>query len=227
MLRLAEYMHELAEVLGEHKYVHFRRLKPGSTVLIHTVEREAAPKVRVRVSLVSRGAGPTEALRAYRTINKLLREDNAVGTLKAGAINIPFPGREEAQEEFTSVRQQGSLDGVVTGVRGKDETVHITLLVEGKQLSGCYTTNRAIAKQLAARFDEPVRLFGRGRWSRDNEGTWALEDFKVDSFEPLDNVPLSSALATLRATPTDWGDSAYADLIATRRGRTGKRNGGH
>jgi hypothetical protein len=225
MLRLAEYMQHLALLLGETAHVHFRRVAPGSTILVHSVEREAAPKVRARVASVQHGDGPPDAVRAYQATNKLLRDDNAVGHLRNGRIRLSFPGREEPREEFTSVRQQGFIDGVITGVRGRDESIHITLQVEDKQVSGCHT-NRAIAKQLAARFFEPVRLFGKGKWHRDSDGNWELEDFKVESFEPLDDAPLSKALAVLRAVPTQWDDNAYRELDVIRHGPRGKRNGG-
>ncbi len=226
MLRLAEYMQVLAQILGEQAHVHFRRVATGSTVIVHNVEHEAVPKVRERVARVRSGDGPTDAQRAYQTANKLLREDNAVGSLKNGVTILTFPGREEAREEFTSVKQQGFIDGVVTGVRGRDESIHITLQVEDRQVSGCYT-NRAVAKRLAAKFLEPVRLFGKGKWHRDSDGNWALEDFKVENFEPLDDAPLSKALATLRAIPTEWDDDSYQELRVIRHGPEGKRNGGH
>jgi len=229
MARLAEYMHELSDMLGEPTAVHFERLEPGSTVLVHRIEREAVPKVRERVSNVRRGEGPREALRAYRTINRFLRDDNAVGFLqdkKSRAVIIRFPGREEAEEKFASVRQHGSIDGIVIRVGGADETVPIWLEAEDKQITGCFTT-RAIAKQLGMRLFEPVRLFGRGKWSRDSEGTWSLVDFRIESFEPLEDVSLSKALANLRAIPTEWSDNAYDELKMIRHGPGDKRNGGH
>lgn len=226
MARLAEYMLPLAQMLGETGQVHFRRLARGSTVIVSDVEREAVPKVLARVSQVNRGEGTVETLRVYGTINKLLRDDNAVGVLKTGnAVVLPFPGRNEAQEEFESVRQRGFVDGVVTGVRGKDETRHITLETANGQVSGFYTT-RAIAKQLARKYDEQVRLFGRGRWHRDKEGVWTLLDFKVEGFEELDDAPLSEALKNLRGIPTQWDDASYEALSVIRHGPKGNGDGG-
>lgn len=145
MGRLAEYMAELSKLLGERDSVHFRRLESGSTVLVHGIDREAKPKVRARVSKVRAGDGPADAMRAYGSINRFLREDDAVGVLrekKNSAVIIRFPGREEAEEEFASVRQYGSIDGVVTWVGGSDETAHITLESEGHQVSHIYTTRQ-------------------------------------------------------------------------------------
>jgi hypothetical protein len=229
MERLALYMAELATLLGEEKAVHFLRLTKGSTVLNAKIDREAAPKVADRVAGVRAGDAPTEPMRAYNTLNKLLRDDNAIGVLRdtgPRGIVIRFPGRELAEEKFASIRQQGSIDGIVTGIRGKDETIHITLQSEGQQISGCETT-RTIAKQLAAKYLEPVRLFGRGSWSRDADGVWSLVKFKIESFEALQDVPLASALDALRAIPTEWGDDAYTELDKMRHGPGDKRNGGH
>ena len=56
----------------------------------------------------------------------MLRDDKPVGTLqksKVRGVIIRFPGREEAEEEFAAIRQHESIDGVITGIRGRDERV--------------------------------------------------------------------------------------------------------
>jgi hypothetical protein len=231
MARLAEYMGQLALLLGEPSAVHFRKLTRGSTILNARIDREAAPKVRDRVAGVRVGNAPAEPMKAFTALNKLLRDDNAIGVLREtqpSGIVVRFPGRELIQEKFQSVRQQGSIDGIITGIRGRDATAHITLQAEGQQLSGCEIRDRALAKQLAAKYLEPVRLFGRGKWTRDADGNWQLEDFRVESFHALDDAPLSKALEELRAIPFEWGDDEFGSLDAERQGLTGnKRNGGH
>lgn len=227
MARLAEYMQHLADMFGETASVHFNRLEQGSTVLVSRIDNEAVPKVRHRIVSLRRREGPSEAQRAYRAINKLLREDNGVGLLKEkpkGATIIRFPGREEIEENFPAVREQGTIDGVIIRIGGKDQTVHITLETDSGQVAGCYTT-RLIGKQLGHKLFEPVRLFGRGRWTRDIEGQWELLDFKVEGFEPLADVPLSKALAGLRGIETEWSQEALSELPIIRHGPS--RNGGH
>jgi hypothetical protein len=229
MARLAQYMAELAVLLGEKSAVHFRRLTTGSTILNAKVDREAVPKVRDRVATVRARDGDGEPMRAFNSLNKLLRDDNAVGLLRddaPSAIIVRFPGREIAEEKFASIRQQGSVDGIVTGIRGRDDSIHITIQSEGQQISGCETT-RTIAKQLGAKLFEPVRLFGRGRWSRDADGVWTLQHFKIEGFDSLDDASLTSALAVLREIPAEWGDGAIGELMAMRRGPESKKNGGH
>jgi hypothetical protein len=228
MARLAEYMAELAVILGEQNSVHFRRLEAGSTVLVHKIEREAVPKVRERAAAVRRQEGPPDALKAFRAVNKLLREDNAVGALQeTKGVIIHFPGREETPEKYPTIRQQGTLDGTVVSVGGADNTVHVRLVSEGELITGCYTTSRAIAKELARLFDEPVRLIGWGNWSRSADGKWSLVNFKIDAFEPLKPITLSDALAELRSLPLNFGENAYDELNLVRHGPPRATNGGH
>lgn len=228
MSRLAEYMGELATILGEQKSVHFERLEPGSTIIVHKVEKEAVPKVRERTTAVRQNSGSTEALKAYKAVNRLLRDDNAIGILQEQkGIVIRFPGRDEVEEKYPTIRQQGTLDGVVVSVGGADRTVHVRLLAEGAPVTGCYTTNRQLGKELAARFDETVRLVGVGNWSRDPEGKWQLDTFRIDTFEVLNPILLSAALAELHKLPIRFDGSAYDELSIIRHGPEGGGNGGH
>lgn len=228
MARLAQYMAELATILGEQASVHFRALKAGSTVVRLSVDREAAPKVRERAVAVRRQEAPPEALKAYRAVNRLLREDNATGALKEQkGVIIAFPGKQETPERYPTIRQHGTLDGVVVSVGGADDTVHIRLLSEGEEIAGCYTTNRLIAKELAKQFDEPVRLVGVGNWNRNDEGKWSLLRFKIEAFEILNPVTLTEALADLRSRPVQFSEGAYDELNTSRHGPENPKNGRH
>lgn len=228
MSRLAEYMGELAAILGEEKSVHFERLERGSTVIVHKIEREAVPKVRERTAAVRQNSGPNEALRAYKAVNKLLRDDNAVGILqeKKGVV-IRFPGREEVEEKYPAIKQQGTLDGIVISVGGADRTVHVRLLSEGETITSLYTTNRQLGKELASKFDENVRLVGVGSWTRDGEGKWKLENFRIDAFDVLKPLSLSDALSELKALHIVFDQSAYDELSVIRHGPEGEVNGSH
>ena len=226
MARLAEYLAQLAQVLGEEKSVHLVRLEPGSTVVVQKVEVEALPKVRARTASVRRGNAPVNAMRAYTSINKMLRDDNGVGVIQEdGAEIIRFPGREEAEEKYTAVTQEGSLDGEVMRVGGINKLVPIILRSEDKIIANCIAA-RSIAKELGGHLFEPVRLYGTGRWQRTLEGVWNLDEFRVHRFEALSEEPLSSVLISLRALGGDWGDAALEDLRELRQGPSEKPNGG-
>ena len=81
--------------------------------------------------------------------------------------------------------------------------------------------NRALARRLAAHiFTGEVRVHGLGRWYVDEGGTWLLDKFTINHFEPLDDTPLTSVVEALRAIPTpEWGAIAdpWADLNNMRR----------
>lgn len=226
MARLAEYIAELATMLGEAQSVHLIGLEEGSTILVHRVEREAIPKVLDRAAAVKRGSGPRDAMVAYKAVNRLLRDDNASAVLvtkKKGPTILRFPGRQETQDQLQSVRESGTIDGMIMRVGGTDETVPVLLESEGEQIAGCYTT-RGIAKKLAHKLFERVRLSGRGLWTRDDLGVWTLKSFRIESFAPIDETPLSDALEKVRAVGGEWAQDAYDELTQLRHGRA--KNGG-
>src|SRR5690606_1555326 len=99
---------------------------------------------------------------------------------------------------------------------GIGASIPIILEVEGSQLANIYA-NRALAKDLAPLLFEPVRLHGQGTWERDSEGVWALKSFRVDSFERLENTPLTTAVAELRDLVGDLGPDAYNEVLSLRR----------
>ncbi|MBZ9976134.1 hypothetical protein [Mesorhizobium sp. BR-1-1-10] len=227
MARLAEYMAELAVILGEQGAVHFTRLERGSTVMVQKIEAEAAPKVRDRVARVKRQQdAPEEALRAFRTMNRLLREDNGAAVLKekTGVI-IEFPGIKDEKEKYPPVKQHGTLDGILVAVGGA-ETVHIRLRVENEIIAGISTTDRQIGKELARRFDEPVRLTGMGTWHRNDEGRWDLVNFKVEGFCALETGTLTEALTEIRELPYRFEHGAFDELETLRHGPP-QANGSH
>jgi hypothetical protein len=230
MERLAAYLSELAEMLGEGKSVHFVRLEPGSTSIIHKIEREAVPKVKARTNSLRRGIGPRDSVRAYRKINKMLREDNGSAVWKdekTAADIIIFPGRDDAEEQVNGITQRSSIDGEVVRIGGMQNIVPIMLKYEQDELtgfSGCWAS-KSVAKDLAKRLFEPVRLFGTGKWNRNDEGIWKLDVFRVDSFEALKIDPLSVAINELRSIQGGWESSSYEELAYLRGGIEGQANG--
>lgn len=218
MQRLAEYLAQFALMLGESAAVHFVRLEEGSTSIVHRIQREAIPKVKARTASIRRGLGPRDSVRAYRRINRMLRDDNGSAVWKeekTEAEIVVFPGISDAEEVITGIAQHGSIDGEVVRVGGLQKAVPIMLKCEHDELSGCWAS-KAVAKALGGRLFEPVRLFGTGRWNRNDEGKWKLDYFRVDSFVTLRDAPLSAALNEIRALQIDWDGRAYDELNAIR-----------
>jgi hypothetical protein len=219
MARLAEYMADLAMLLGEKGSVHFVHLGRGSTRLVHRVDREAVPKVEERLRLVKAGAAPSEAQRAAQEIDRKLAEDNASGALveKSGAEIIPFPGIKRLVEpEFGPFNEPGTIDGIVIRVGGQKKTVPVHLQTRTGIESNCHAT-RAVAKELAKHiFGPELRCSGTGRWYRDKAGNWEMRNFVIAEFTVLDSRPLADVVAELQAVegngwrkvPDPWAELA-------------------
>lgn len=209
MARLAEYLRDLAILLGEEKSVHLLGVDKGSLNIVHAIEPEAAPKVYARVEGVRRGQAPPEALRANRGINRKLQEDNGTASLlrrnllldqkhQQGAEIIRFPGRDLLQGNIFKAGQEDSIDGIVIKLGGRKDPVPVHVESEHEVYS-CYAS-RSLAKEMAPHiFVTELRLHGEARWIRDTQGEWHLERFFIKHFEPLNPAPLPEIVARLRA----------------------------
>lgn len=222
MSRLAEYMMELAKLLGEEERIHFSHLESGSAILVANAEEPAAPKVAERIRKVNEGTAPVEAMNAFRRLDTMLAKDNAVGDLSnaAGAQIISFPGRTRPKPvRYGPFKERGSLDGVVIRLGGKDDTIPV-LLQDGEATVSCQTSIE-LSKRLAAYYRaEPVRVYGDGSWVREEDGTWRLIDFYIQDFEVLDDRPLGDVVGQLRAVEgSRWSESpdAISDILSLRR----------
>jgi hypothetical protein len=221
MARLAEYMAQLAKLLGETERVHFSHLEEGSAVLVSSIEDTAVPKVAERLVAVRNGAAPKEVMSVYKTLDTMLAKDNAVGVLAGeGAEVIPFPGRSRPKPvRYGPFRERGSLDGMLIRLGGRDETIPV-LLQDGEALLNC-ETSREIAKRLAPHYlGAPLRVHGNGKWVREEDGTWKLQQFYIDDFEVLDDSPLMDVVEKLRAVEgSTWGErsDAMSDILGLRR----------
>lgn len=212
MARLAEYMKELAALLGDEHGVHFVRLDPGSVELVQNVDKQDRPKVDARLDALRRGDGAADAIKAYRKLDDLLANDNAIGTLsdeQNKAVIIQFPGKTRPKPvDYGAFSQHGSFDGVPVKVGGLAEQVAIHLQEAGPtaRVHICQAS-RDIARAIAAHlFETTIRVHGTGRWRRETSG-WDLLKFTISDFEVLDDAPLDAVVAQLRGVPGNgWND---------------------
>lgn len=211
MARLAMYMQNLAAMLGHETAVHFETLKAGSTQLVTRIDHEDVPKVAAHLAKVSSGEGSQDAVKARTEIDRMLAEDNATGYVYQGKDQdnkiIAFPGVARPKPAtFGPFNQEGSLDGILISVSGADQTVHLQLQNGETKYTGIDTT-RETARRLAKYMYEPVRVFGVGRWLRDQDGKWHLKKFKVENFSILSNDELKTVVLQMRGVEgSDWKD---------------------
>ncbi len=213
--RLAEYLAELAEMLGDAKHLHLLKVETSSTVPVLRIDDEAVERVRQRATDVKRGIAPVAVMQSYRRINVMLRKDKATATLIEGSAEIiPFPGNQEPTDLLSGVMQRGSLDGQLEKIGGARPWVPVKLRsMEGGTVTGCFA-KKGLAKELANHLFEPVRLFGRGRWTRTASGQWVLDKFSVETFEKLSADPLGQVVSALRSVKADWRPNPIAEILA-------------
>jgi hypothetical protein len=217
MARLAEYMGDLANLLGEKPHVHFVEVEGGSAVLVQEVDWEAVPKVRARVRAVRNLEGSREAIKAYESLNARLAADNGFGRLVEEPENpqqerpvrvLEFPGRKQnTQTEYGPFNQPGELYGIVIVVGGEDDPVPVHL--EDADTIHICRAKRPLARELAQYlFTTPLRVSGVGRWSRNASGQWSMRNFHINGYVPLNDSPLSTVVEDLRNLPAKWKNTA-------------------
>jgi len=222
MARLAEYIADLAVVLGNRERVHFNRVEAGSTSPVIRIEWEAEPKVRERLRAVKTKEAPEDALRAARDIDRRLAEDNAVGVLQdpTGGKVLRFAGRELLKKlVFGPIAQVGTFQGVPIRVGGEGDPVPVHL-EDGKE-KHIVLARRTLAKEIAQYlFSAVVRVEGVGRWIRHADAEWEMLDFKVASYRLVEDGDIRKNIADLQHIPAEWKklDDPLAVLDEIKRG---------
>lgn len=209
MARLAEYLADLATVLGEKAYVHFEDLGDGSSAIKHAVDPPAIPKVRARIRSAKLGDADSEVSGAMTRIERRLRDDNARAVLrkhgdKQGHL-LYFPGvHSPVEPECGPFSEQAQLYGVPISVGGKRALVPVHL--EDNDNVHICEANRDVALRLAPlMFHHPVRVHGIGRFFRDSDGNWEMRNFRISDFEKLDARPLAETVERLRGITRKFG----------------------
>jgi hypothetical protein len=224
MERLAEYIKALAQLMGETGSVHFGKVTEGSVVLHAAIDQPAQVKVRERIGGLGNRSNRRDVDRAFSVLDDMLRKDNATGKLvEVGGTNIiPFPGRNRPEPVvFGPFKQEGSLEGQVIRVGGKDDTIPVHLR-DGAIVHTGLNATEDVARRIAQHLLGPiVRVNGTGTWFREGDGTWQLKSFRISDFELLDETPLDAVVARLRAVRgSGWGEvpDPVRELLEDRHG---------
>lgn len=199
MARLVEYLAELAKLFGNKENVHFMRVVRGSAAPAIFVDPAAAQRVQLRLHSASSANPPVELAKTVANLNKLLRDDNASGELRApgGAKIIAFPGKKEALDEEVVINEAGTIEGQLVRLGGKDETAHATMEIEPGRWEN-FALGRGLAKELARYlYGDDIRVFGKGKWRRSVEGVWVLDAFFAERFECIGNSDLVETMRQL------------------------------
>lgn len=232
MKGLLEYLSDVAILFGEDAHVHLIKIESSSVSPVVLVDWEAEPKVLDRVHKATKGEGPDDAVRAIENINARLRNDNTSANLLSPSKSkvIEFPGAKlkiHKPIEWPSINQAGTLFGVPIAVGGKNDPVPVHLQDGGAELN--LHAERSKAKGIAQYlFTNVLRITGRGRWRKTAGGTWSLERFLIDDFEPVRLATVQEATSELKNIDAEWkhSEDPLAVLEEIRNGDTHKTNGG-
>ena len=131
LARLAEYLTDLAILMGHRESVHLIAVADGSAAPVLYVDAEEEARVVNQVKLSQRGMGPHDANLAYKRLDDRLRVDDAVGGLvnmTTKAEIIEFPGRtRNLPQAYGPIKEKASLVGVVMRVGGFRDTIPVHL----------------------------------------------------------------------------------------------------
>jgi hypothetical protein len=224
MDRLAEYISAYANLLGELPNVHFQNIEAGSSVLVARVDNHALPKVYERIKGLKNGTATADTLKAFECLDEMLRKDNATGEIKAenGELIIPFPGKSRPEPLiFGPIRQEGSLEGQVIRVGGKDQTIPVHLR-DGDIIYSGLNANLELARKIIQHYLGPIlRVYGSGTWYREASGCWIVKNFKITDFEVLNDDPLEQVVAALRNIKGSTWHEVDDPVQAVRKDRHG------
>jgi hypothetical protein len=217
MARLAEYMQQLAAMLGETNNVHFARVEEGSTRLVARLGPGfIAQRVQARVYAVRERRAPAVAMRAFRRINHMVGEDKSHARVTFGAgVILRFPGSSAAEGEQFRLIDTTTVTGRLYALLEEPSGVLKARIRPrtGDTYIAC-TTEASVGRELRHYFLDAVRVHGRGTWSRAETGEWTCQSLHILDVQPIKDVSLREAINALRAIEIEWPDDPLADWVA-------------
>ncbi|MBT9527087.1 MAG: hypothetical protein IV105_17660 [Rhizobacter sp.] len=192
------YMRLFAELLGPENKPMFKGIKNASTGLRAWIPDDRVPQTERRLLLARDSAS-----KPHRIFEELEMEMGADGIREAQLLDSServvflFHGQVAANEDVDVIRvyQEGTIDGVVTGLVGADDTMHLHLRsVEGRDIK-MVVRDEDLARQMLGHFRKGiVRVTAKGNWVRKEDGWFPESKCSARSFEVLDETPLSDVL---------------------------------
>jgi hypothetical protein len=220
MLRLAEYMVQLARLLGNEGSVHFDEVSEGSTKLAVHIDEPAVDPVSARVTNARSPEASAEVVASIRKLDELVAEDSTIADLYLAANDgsyrevAHFGGRlPTAPKTYGPFSQPTTIDAYLRWAGGK--VPHAKLVpLEGQKVTADCTHEQA--KLLGHHLYEWLRFQGEGKWFRDARGKWELRVFIITSFTAISNESLPDVVQRLRGIRGSGWDSMKDPLAFVR-----------
>jgi hypothetical protein len=216
--RLLQYLQQIGDVVGATSDMHLVRIEPSSTKPVFRIPTPIAAQTRERIAAVRNGNGTQIQRSAVNRIRTMVRRDGGKpASLKdhTGVI-LNFPPSPEDIGGISGIRQASTFDGALIRVGGVGDYTPVQMQsLDGEVFSG-FSAPRTLAKEMAQKLFEPLRVAGIGNWDRSAAGEWKLSRMLIQSYEPLDTEPLGEIFRKLKAAPVVWPANADDALQAER-----------
>jgi len=213
--RLAAYMSELASFMGSEEHLRFARLETGSVGIVVNSPKKYEGVIVSRTLEAASGQPDALAARSWRKINEYLKKDNCTGKmLLSDGSKVRFPGEiEPSYAPLRSIVQRTSIQGRLVRIEGGGDVIKVGLETDGNLKASQISLNPVLATELAGHFHKNIRLDGVGKWGRDGDGNWYLENLQVTSFEELQDLSLKETLEKLKTIIPQEGSRFLVDSI--------------
>ncbi len=223
---IGAYLEDFASLLGEDVQPRYHSIKRNGLILKAKIPASREIDVKTRGFLLRTGGAPEDAVRARERISMRLGIHHAkkaalLDSASVKIVEIPIDKPAVPAPIIPGLIKAASLQGKVIRIGGRQDPVSVEIQDVDGFVYLCKAT-RDVAKRLAHEmFDPTIRVHGTGRWIRQPDGVWRVEDFLIGPhFEILEDDTLVEALNELRRIPSDWKnlDDASAEVERIRNG---------
>lgn len=211
--RLVEYYSEIKKLLGVTDNLHLLGIVEGSHGSCFAIDRNFESELTKRLMSVNDGTAPQIAMRAKSKINAMLKEDGTSGVFcdERGQNIVQFPGKRDDAASLIKVRDTATFVGELYHLAGTKDDVKVRINTDAYGVVFC-TTTKDMAKSLRDFLFEEIKITGKGMWTRQENGTWQVDDFIITDFAPVKRESLSKAVSRIRALNIDWPDDPLGDI---------------
>lgn len=205
MDRLGLYLNEFAALIGPDNQPIFNGLKDASVGMLALVPDERSHLVQARI-VEARINPNSRPGRHAAKIHDLVDADGLPGAeIRDRSDNVIyiFPRRTMETAATPTITQSSTIDGVVTGMVGADDTMHLHLRDWADRDIKIIVRDVDMARDLLTHFRKGiVRVTADGTWKRTEMG-WIPDNNRCTarSFEPLMEDPVDVIMERFAAVP--------------------------
>ena len=208
--RLGGYIRDFADLLGSENHPRFDKIKKASIGIVAKIppDRKAHTYARLRAA---RSNPDSRAGRALQRIEVSLGLDHTKGAMILDADGnelFKLTVIQPANDDGPVIRQADTVDGMVTGLIGSDETMNLHLRDDHNRDINVIVRDEDLAMSILKHFRRgTIRVLVDGPWERTSEG-WIPKASKcvVRSFELLEPSSIRETLDHMASVPGNGWD---------------------